>query len=298
MNALFPAVLLVLAAVTTNSPAQTSPERAPGTQKDDWVYLDNGKLRLGVVRSSGGAIAFLAKSGSPQNLLNHFDRGRLVQQSYYGDSDGSLWAKQPWRYNPVQGGDYRGKSPRLVELRSDATSFYAKSIPLHWATGAELPECVLEQWITLKEDTVHARFQMTYSGTTTHAARHQEIPAIFLDASLATLVIYSGTAPWTGDALTRLTPGAKNEYFKPTENWAAYVDAKDFGVGAYVPMANELTTYRYRGGAGSDCSYVAPITTFALKPGLKFTYHAYFGVGTVEQLRGQFAAIRKSLDGK
>jgi hypothetical protein len=298
MKALYPIIVLVFAALTSGLHAQAKAESSPGAQKDDWVYLDNGKLRLGVSRGSGGAIAYLAPSGSTHNLLNHFDRGRLVQQSYYGDSDGSFWNKRPWRYNPVQGGDYHGKSPRLLELRSDSTNLYSRSIPLHWATGKELSECVMEQWITLEGGIVHARFQMTYSGTATHSPHHQEIPAIFVDASLATLATYSGATPWTGAPLTRRAPGAKNEYIKITENWAAYVDAKDFGVGAYVPIANEVTCYRFPGGSGSDCSYVAPITTFALKPGLKFTYDAYFAVGSLEQLREQFLTIHKQLYSK
>ena len=286
--------ILAFAALLGSAAADT----APTVQSDDWVYLDNGKLRLGVFRSSGASIAFLAPSGSSRNLLNHFDRGRLVQQSYYGDSDGSLWDKRPWRYKPVQGGNYRGKSPRVLELRSDATSLYSKSVPLHWATGKELSECVMEQWVTLEGSIVHARFQMTYGGTTAHSPHHQEIPAIFVDASLATLVTYTGTAPWTGAALTRRTPGPKNEYIKIAENWVAYVDAKDFGVGAYVPIATDATCYRFLGGSGSDCSYVAPIATFALKPGLTFTYDAYFAIGSLEQLREKFSNVRKTLNPK
>lgn len=270
-------------------------EDAPAVQSEDWVFLDNGVVRLGVIRSSGGGMGFLGASGSSRNLLNHYDRGRLVQQSYYGDEDGSRWGERPWRYNPVQGGDYRGKSPRLVELRSDATRLYSKSVPLHWATGVELNECVMEQWITLEGGVVHARFQMSYNGESSHGARHQEIPAIFVDASLATLVAYTGEKPWTGGGLTRRTPGAKNEYLKITENWVAYVDAEGFGVGAYVPTAEEATCYRFLGGAGSDCSYVAPLVTFALKPGLKFSYEAYFAIGAVEDLRERFSIIRETL---
>lgn len=295
MKARCPATPLVFAALTSIVHAQANPESAPGTKPEDWVYIENSKLRLGVLRSSGGAIAYLAQSGSTRNLLNHFDRGRLVQQSYYGDSDGSLWDKRPWRYNPVQGGDYHGKSPRLLELRSDSTSLYSKSVPLHWATGMELRECVMEQWVRLEGSIVHARFQITYQGTTTHSARHQEIPAIFVDASLATLVTYSGDTPWTHAALTRHSPGAVNEYFKITENWVACVDEKDFGIGAFVPIATDMTCYRFRGGSGSDCSYVAPIATFALQPGLKFAYDAYFAIGSTEQIREQFSNVRKAL---
>jgi hypothetical protein len=49
---------------------------------ENWVYLDNGTIRLGVKRSSGAGIAWLSASGSKENLLDHFDHGRLIQQSY------------------------------------------------------------------------------------------------------------------------------------------------------------------------------------------------------------------------
>ena len=97
--------------------------------------------------------------------------------------------------------------------------------------------------------------------------------------------------PWTEAAVTRRSPGQKNEYIRMAENWAAYVDTRDFGVGAYVPVAADATCYRYRGAAGSECSYFAPITTFALKPGQVFTYDAYFAVGPLENIRKQFAEI-------
>ena len=288
-------IFFLCAVLSSAVGGQSAIEGVSDRPGEDWVYLDNGKLRLGVLRSSGAAMAFLAESGSPRNLLNHFDRGRCVQQSYYGDADGSMWGDKPWRYNPVQGGDYHGKSPRVLELRSDAGSLYAKSVPLHWATGEELKECVMDEWITLEGTIAHARFQLTYNGTVTHAPRHQEIPAIFLDASLETLVTYDGAAPWTNAAVTRRHPGTGNEYLKMTENWVGYVDDKDFGVGAYVPLATEATYYRYLAEyerfPGSDCSYVAPITTFALKPGLVFTYDAYFAVGPLENIRKQFAEI-------
>src|SRR5687768_14915640 len=112
-----------------------------GKTGDDWETIDNGQLRIGVLRSSGAAIGFLAKSGSSRNLLNHFDRGRLVQQSFYGDGDGSDWNGKPWRYNPVQGGDWRGTGSRVTTFRRDGGRIHAVTVPRHWATGVELPEC-------------------------------------------------------------------------------------------------------------------------------------------------------------
>src|SRR6478672_8015501 len=72
--------------------------------KDPFTYLDNGVLRIGVDQSRGAAIGYFALARDKRNLLNHHDEGRFIQQSYYGDADGSMWGKKPWRYNPVQGG--------------------------------------------------------------------------------------------------------------------------------------------------------------------------------------------------
>jgi uncharacterized membrane protein len=49
-------------------------------------YLDNGSIRLGVDTTKGGAIVELRPSGtlaSGSNVVNTFDLGREIQQSYY-----------------------------------------------------------------------------------------------------------------------------------------------------------------------------------------------------------------------
>jgi hypothetical protein len=262
----------------------------------DWVYLKGPQWKIGVIRSSGGGIGYFSRAGSSKNLLNHYDRGRLVQQSYYGDADGSRWEAREWNYNPVQGGDYRGKSAPVMELKETDGSLYVKSRPLHWATGMELP-CEMEQWITPGDDVVEVRYQFTYSDTKAHAPRHQELPAVFLDASLDTLVTYDGSAPWTGAPVVKLEPGPANEYIKITENWLAYVNKKGEGVGIYVPGVTDATCYRFRGKGARDldCSYAAPIATFALTPGLKCSYQAYLTIGTVEEIRERFSRLHAQI---
>jgi hypothetical protein len=256
---------------------------------EDWEFIDNGAVRLGVIRSSGAGIAHFSRSGGP-NVLDHYDRGRLMQQSYYGDADGSKWARQDWRYNPVQGGDYRGLGARVAELRTTASTLYARTVPRHWATGEEIGEMVFEQWITLEGDEARVRYRMEYRGERSHAARHQEIPALFVEPEYDTLVLYDGDHPWTDGALTRRQPGFPNEPARLSEHWAAWVDARGQGVGLYVPVATEATTYRYRGGGDSNCSYIAPVATFALTPGVVFDYDLVLALGSVEELRARFRA--------
>ncbi len=266
-------------------------EKAPGVENADWIYLDNGTFRLGVIKSAGAGIGYLSRSGSKQNLLNHYDRGRLIQQSFYGDADDSKWVDKPWCLNPVQGGDYKGAIPQLLETKVEDARLYSKSIPLHWATGEKLVDFELEQWIELKRDLVHVRFRMSYKGKKSHAPRHQEIPAVFLDPSLSNLVLYQGKSPWTGSPLSNKHPGQKNEYFDIPEHWAAFVNEEGEGVGVCVPSARQITCYRFRGGADSDCSYLAPITTFGIRPNLTFEYDAYFSIGKVEEMRAQFEVL-------
>ncbi len=155
----------------------------------------------------------------------------------------------------------------------------------------------MEQWISFEENVMHVRYVFTYNGTKTHEPRHQELPAIFLDASLDTLVTYDGETPWMNNPVTNIAPGLTNEYIKMTENWVAYVNERGHGVGAYVPSVIEATCYRFRDKNGGDvnCSYVAPIRTFALTPGLRYSYDAYFTIGTVAEIRERFLKIHSEI---
>ncbi len=266
-----------------------SPTNAPTA--DDWVYLQNADLRVGVLRSHGGGIGYLSKYDSAINTLNHHDHGRLIQQSYYGNDDGSRWADKPWRYNPVQGGDWKGNSARVVDLVTTEKTIYVKTIPRHWASGDLLEECSMEQSIELKGPILRIDYRFTYNGTRVHADHHQETPAVFINPRFSTLVAYIGNDPWKGSELTRIKPGWPNEYIAMAENWAAYVDNEGAGIGVYVPGASEATCYRFMGGGGSDCSYIAPLRTFSLSPGTIFTYSAFFTLGDVETIRQRFAKM-------
>ena len=115
--------------------------------KGQWEYLDNGQIRIGVNKSRGACIGFFGDSKTKRNVLNHYDHGRFIQQSYYGDRDGSNWNGKPWRYNPIQGGSWLGKDARVLEFRThqDNANLYAKVEPRHWADGKPCPEAVMEQ---------------------------------------------------------------------------------------------------------------------------------------------------------
>jgi len=128
-----------------------------------------------------------------------------------------------------------------------------------------------------------------------HPPAHQELPAVFADLALTNLVYYQGGAPWTGGALTRRVPGWPNEYVKQLpEQWAAFVDGRDWGLGVFFPGTTEVTCYRaagQSGPAGSGCSYLAPIRTLAITNGFKLEYDVFLAIGPVSELRERFRAL-------
>ena len=259
----------------------------PAAAAEKWHYLDNGQVRLGVNLEAGACIGWFSASGSSANLLNAYDVGRYVQQSYYGDKDGSDWNGKPWCYNPVQGGSWKNAPAAVVETKSDATSFYAKTTPRHWATGALTPECVMEEWLRLDGGLARLKFKLTYTGETTHRAHHQELPALFVPPQLDTLVFVNAE-----QQLTRLQPGFPNEYIRLSKPWCAWVDAKDNGIGLFMPHTAQATCYRVRNGNQGDCSYLAPIQTFALRPGLVFEYEVVLLLGSLEQMQATLAKLK------
>lgn len=261
----------------------------------EWIYLDDGQVRLGVNLAAGGCVGWFSASGSKENMLNSSDEGRYLQQSFYGDGDGSLWSEKPWRYNPVQGGSWKRVPSVVLESEATPTTIYVKTQPRHWATGALVEDMVYEEWLRLEGGLARLRFRMIYSGMTEHRPTHQELPALFVQPQYDTLVFCDKTRkPWIDEPLTRRQPGFPNELVHFSEPWLAWMNAAGAGLGIYVPHASEATTYRWRDGGITDCSYVAPLGTFALKPGLVFEYEAVLALGTVEEIRSAFRELHRA----
>lgn len=269
---------------------------AKGQNTTSLRYIDNGKVRLGVDMSAGGSIFYFAESKTGRNLLNHFDKGRFIQQSYYGDKDGSFWAKQPWRWNPVQGGGYLGEPAKVIQSKIRKKTLYLKSRPKHWATGIDIDSAIMETDISLKGDMARIRFRFSYFGQHSHQQCSQELPAVFVDYDLPYLVFYNGKNPWNNEPLRQVVPGWPNEAQQSDECWAAYTDSAGWGIGVFTPETTELTTYRYKGDGktgpeGSACSYFAPIRELSITPGFVFEYDVYLAIGNTNKIREQFYRV-------
>jgi hypothetical protein len=253
-------------------------------------------VRIGVDTNAGAAIGFFAGAKDGRNLLNHYDKGRFLQQSWYGRRDDSLWNGRPWVWNPVQGGSWRGEPSALLSLTVSSNSLHARLHPRHWAAGTLLTNVVMEESIHLRGAVAHIGFRMVYRGGVQHPPASQEMPAVFVDAALTNLVYYRGDRPWTGGELTRRVPGWPNEHDAIDEGWAAYVDGEDHGLGVFSPGMRRMTCYRFAGATGpkgSGCSYFAPVTRMGIGPGFEHAYTVYLTIGRVSEIRGRFRGLRE-----
>lgn len=88
-----------------------------GFSGNNYWYLSNGAVQIGVDLSRGGCVFHFSEKGTKRNLINHYDNGRFIQQSYYdGKTDGSVWNGKNWRWNPIQGGGWKeGTGAKIIK---------------------------------------------------------------------------------------------------------------------------------------------------------------------------------------
>ena len=265
-------------------------------------FLDNGDIRIGVNLGLGGAITYLSEEGSTVNMINSYDLGRQIQQSYFSGPDQFLppgrqqhpaWS--PWPWNPIQTGDVFDNHGRILSHTNDASEIYLRMIPMQWALNRVRGEARFEQWIRLEGNVAHVRNRLTNArtdATEQFRARDQELPAVYTVGKFHRLFSYTGTAPFTGDALTELPKAPPPwAYFRATENWAALVDDDLRGVGIRHPDA-----VRFIGGySGSnpgtggpldfDTGYVSPLHIELIDHDIVYEYEYQLIVGHLDEIR-------------
>ncbi len=251
------------------------------------TYLDNGVIRVGVDLERGGAISYLGEHGSGSSVVNIYDLGRYIQQSYYSGPDPFIPpgatqhpAYAGWGWNPVQAGDVYGYPSAVIDSYNDGSTIYAMSVPKQWALRNVDSECTMEVWVTLDENRVHVRNRLVNArnDTTRYGGRHQELPAIYTVGTLHRLFTYTGSAPFTGDGLTQIhNSGPPWAYWNSTENWSALVDNNDWGLGVFLPGAT-LTVGGFAGSPGwgwpasFNTGYISPLHTDLIDHDIVYEY--------------------------
>ncbi len=281
-------------------------------------FLESDRYRLGVELCWGGGLSYLADKKCPveglENLLNNFDTGRLVQQSYYGTGQppyecGEFMGNR-WCYNPVQGGDRGNHKSKLIEARVSEGEIYVKCRPRDWGHDGGKTYAYMENWYRLDGDCVAVENRFTdYSGWV-HPVNTQEVPAFYTVSYLGHYHWYDGEEPWTGDALSCRSdlPFWPTDWdyctfrlkANNTETWSAFTDDAGYGLGLFTPDVRRLLAGRYLYDGTTDpgaeaCCYIAPTVRLAIRCFEPITYRYLLSAGHLDTIRQTFAERRDTL---
>ena len=240
----------------------------------DYVTKDDGKGNtIGYVGVEASKEAGAKLRASTVNLINVWDAGRLVQQSYYGSNEGYeekgiTFNGSTWCYNPVQGGDCGQNRGQIVDYRLYNDEIYVKTRAMDWAQNGYTTPSYMENRYSLDgENVIVYNSFVDWSGKDAANARQQEMPAIYLHYSFTQFYSYRGIKPWKYEQITPKALGwwgtrpteTGNELFgDANESWVAWTNDKQFGVGIYVPGIKEFLNGVSRGNAplGENNRYV------------------------------------------
>lgn len=303
------------------------------------IYIENEHHKIGINLLWGGAMSYMenltdsvetvivdgyAKVDSNAgerygekvvddsvNLINKFDAGRLVQQSYYGTSGGDYecgeFMGNLWGYNPVQGGNQFNDNSKIVDLKVDENSIYIKCRPLDWAKPKEdITPSYMEATYSLDGELVHVSCRFVDFSGYMPVITSQEIPAFYCVEPLNRFVYYGGNEPWTNGELSYKNdlifwPDAGYPHFYNQENWGAFIGEFDdsFGIGVYVPDETEFlvgvfereTTTSKDPSTAPQTSYIAVTKTMLFQSYVPFEYDFYLTTGNTTEIRDNFGTI-------
>lgn len=248
--------------------ALTYVERLPQDGQVLQEIIDaDGNVKIGINYGERQGAQLLSES---VNLINIYDKGREIQQSYYADVDEENGYKrgnyvahnnQDWPYNPVQGGDQDDNSSQIIDYRVEKDQLYIKVRAMDWGQHNSTTKSYMENWYTLSDDmlVVKNRFIDWNGFTGTFPAINSEMPAVYISHGLNTFVTYDGTAPWTGSELDKQSElgswADEDGFYKtanPSEGWFAWVNEDDYGVGMYIPGVAYLASGRIKATTSSS----------------------------------------------
>ncbi|MCF7818654.1 MAG: hypothetical protein K9M54_12320 [Kiritimatiellales bacterium] len=274
-------------------------------------YLENSRLKLGIDLRAGGAVTYLEdkvhKSG---NMINSFDWGRQIQQSYYsgpipfigpkGEQPVKQWAGLGW--NPIQAGGFGGIPSKSIAFEHGADFLRVRCIPMQWPHMNLPGDCEFEATYRLSGANavlMEARIINARVDKTQYPARNQEMPALYTNGPWYRLVTYMGDAPFSDKPCVTIVDQNDGKgwpwlKFYAPEHWLALVNDKGFGVGLYQPdtarMVGGFAGGDAKKGSGgpkdSPTGYISPVANRILDHNIDWTYRTWIIVGSLDEIRG------------
>lgn len=274
-------------------------------------YLDNGQIKIGVNLDIGGAITYLSKSGSDENIVNSHDWGRQIQMSFYsGPTPFEPKGKKPaeyWKFlgwNPIQSGDTYGNRSKVTDHKNDGKKITVECIPMHWPLDNQPAECQFRLELELLDNTVLASATILNhrSDKSEYSARGQEVPALYTNGTFYRLFTYDGDSPYTKGPLRQITKvwdsgkspqemdGGPWDNWTATEQWAALVNDEGFGLGIYSPVTTQFKGgFAGKPGAGgpkdAPTGYISPVKRVQLNHDTVYRYDYTLIVGYLDTIR-------------
>jgi hypothetical protein len=272
-------------------------------------FIDNGRIKVGVDLSIGGAITWVSRDGG-ENRINSHDFGRQIQMSYYsgpvpfeveGQKPAEHWRHLGW--NPVQAGDDFKHGSKVLEHRNDGRAIYVKCVPLQWPLNRVEGECIFESWLELDGIVLKARARLTNrrSDRKQYEGRHQELPALYANAPFYRVVSYTGPKPFSGGEIRVIEkPKTKHPwaFWSATEQWSALLDDSDNGVGLISPGRIDFTGgFSGKAGAndpfGASTGYLASKATEIIDFNIVHEYRYEVVAGNLAEIRARAAEVAK-----
>lgn len=284
------------------------------------LTISNGNVMLKQDLERGGAISYISVDGTNRNLVNIYDEGRYIQQSYYAGSkinrveDGQSPAWSPWNWNPIQGGNYARRGARILTHETTDSTIYISCVPMLWDMNGHEADAKMEQWTEISGNVIKVRNRIHINSIDSiyHPwnKRDQEIPAVYPISALNNLHAYLGDRPWTGDSISNIEVVELKEDLKDSfwgkypsvpEKWMAFTDETGWGLGVYSPKAVRFLAGRYTSDTTGEAhslstSYIAPLCTAKLRPKMVMEYDYYLILGNINQIRKEIYKINRQLN--
>ena len=266
--------------------------------------IDNGILKLKLDLTRGGAISYLSLSDKDRSIVNIFDEGRYIQQSYYagksinrqGEGQSPSWS--PWSWNPIQVGDAFENRAKILDFQKSENEMYVKCIPMQWDMNNKPAEAEIEQWTTLDGNVLKVMNRLTCHRSDTiygeGILNDQELPAVYPISALKNLYAYLGNKPFSDSDITpievkNLSSGFWGIYKNVSEHWMAFVDDSNWGMAVYNSQCLRFLAGMSGtpGGEANEAatSYIAPVKRDILNKNSVYEYEYYIVVGSLNDIR-------------
>ena len=284
------------------------PDHAP----EDLLMLESSEAKIGIDRAKGASITWLSWNGYPNNTVNLYDPGRLIQQSYYAGkrldrrADGQTPSWSPWSWNPIQGGG-TGSWARVTrfEHRKDRGLLFGETIPKLWDMPDEEAQAIMRQWTRFEKDmprvvVVKNQLVCKREPTDRWGPAHpspQELPACYFTRNFDTFKSYQGEQRWNTLSQKAGPPWGRT---KPPLKAMACFNKEGQGIAIYSPASGETWNFGPHVNApskdpkGGPCVHIAPVGRVRLGPRSTYEYRYWLIVGTQAQITSDLDRLIQS----